>query len=153
MALAGFTGLIGALRQGGREPLTDRQKLHVTTLLVTSVIVIVFSFVPTWISLLPAAEGHVWEWSMRVLLAVHILAFAITIPFSKLGKVYAASLPLLERNMAHVVNTIGVVAVLVEAIIVFGFMRVLSPFVFEGVMIFFLALGLADFLALLLNPE
>ncbi len=153
MALAGFTGLIGVLHHRSGGKLTDRQRLHIATLLTCAVIVIIMSFVPTWLALLPGSEERIWPWSMRALLAAHLLAWIIAIPFNKLGKVIVESLPPVERYIGHAVNIIGVAAVAIEVAIVAGIGKEYGPFVYEGVLIFFLALGLANFLSLLLNPD
>jgi hypothetical protein len=97
IALAGFVGIIGALRTREGRGLTDRERLHTAVLLMASVLVLFQAFVPSWLSLLPGAEGQVWRWSMWVLLGTHLLTWVVFVPVLRAAIVVPEQFPQIER--------------------------------------------------------
>ena len=77
ITLAGFTGLVGVLASRGESKLTELQALHIANLLMSTIFVVILSFVPNWLLSLPSGTEVMWIWSIRILLLFHLAAWAI----------------------------------------------------------------------------
>lgn len=153
ITLVGFTGVIGVIQHRSGTVLTDRQKLLVSNLVISAVMVILLAFVPTLLMLVPEGESKVWDRSIQIMLIVHIIAWAVIVPFHKRERLVVAGLPLFEQLLAIVFSVLGILAVAVEVALVLGFRQELIPLVYESVLIFLMALGVTSFVVILLNQE
>lgn len=153
ITIAGFTGIIGTLQQREGRTFTVRQKAHLVNLLQCTTIVAFASFIPTYFATIPNAGDDVFRWSIRALLVVHIAAWAIAIPVVLKQELLFGPIPQIERICMYIIMATGVVAVFAEIAVVLGHYEEYSMFLFESVMLFFLAIAVFDFIALLVNPE
>jgi len=153
ITLAGFTGLVGILQSRGESELTRLEVFHIANLLMTTVLVVVLAFVPTWIALIPNIGNDVWLWSLRILLVVHLAGWIFITPFIKRSGMQLRDFPVLDRRQIFVLSVLGVIAVIAEAVLVLGFVPEYGPFVYEGVLIFLLCAAMSNFLVLLLRPK
>jgi hypothetical protein len=122
-------------------------------LLQCTTIVAFASFIPTYFSTIPNAGDDIFRWSIRALLLIHILAWLIAIPVVLKQELLLGPLPIIERICMYIIMVTGVVAVLAEVAVVLGYYEEYSMFLFESVMLFFLAIAVFDFIALLVNPD
>ena len=154
ITLGGFTGIIGVLQSRGGRELTDLQRMHLAGMLFATVLVGFLAFIPSWVSRLFQSGEEIWFWSIRILLATHLLAWVISVPYWKRGGLMLKAFPPIDQLGTLLILVIGVVAVAAEVYLVFGHSLHLAPFVYEGVLIFFLGMGLFSFVRLLLErPE
>ena len=151
ITLAGFTGLVGVLRSRRKEGLSHVQAMHIANLLMTSTFVVLLSFVPQWIGHLPFSSQTHWLWCTRILLAMHVLAFAIVLPFALREKALFRTFPKLDQLAVYITGSLGVSLVVVEAFVSTGRGLEYAPFLFQGVLLFFICLAFIDFLVLLLR--
>ena len=116
ITLAGFTGIIGVFQRRGGSVLSEREKLHIINLLQATTIVVFLSFVPSCLLLIPIPGLDYWQWSMRLLLAVHVIAWMIgTISIRRFFAILG-SLPPAERIILFgFFIPVGIFAVVVEA--------------------------------------
>ncbi len=154
VTLMGFTGIVGALQTRGGAVLDEREKFHIVNLLTTSTLVLFLAFVPTWLQSLPGSDENLWAWSIRVLLAIHICAWIIAIPTFQRGSIFFnQKYRAFERMAGLTVAVLGVVAVGAELLIVGGHYTEYSVFLYEGVLLLFVAVSVFNFLSLLIKPS
>ncbi len=153
IGLAGFMGIVSALRSRREGGLSDRERFHMVTLLLSTVFILFMSFVPSVLSLLPGSENQVWAWSIRVLFGSHLLAWAFSIPLHKRGRLVLRELPVVERNLGLLFAVLGAMAMPVELALVLGYFEGLIPFTYVIVVVLFLSFGIYNFFSLLLGPR
>lgn len=146
-------GIIGVIQQRGGSVLTARQKLYISALLVSSIFVISLAFVPSLLTRIPGENTNVWLYSIRTMFAGHLVTWAVTIPFHLQGRLVVASIPMVEKLVVFPIVVVGLLAVVLEGAMAYGFLGQWIPLVFEAVLIFFVLLGVACFVMILLNRE
>ncbi len=153
MGLAGFMGIVGTLRARREGGLTDREKLHISVLLPSTVIVMFLAFVPTWLRLLPGAQETIWMRSMWVLFGAHIASWVIGLAHMKRGHVVFREFPPTEKAFTFLSIPIGIAATVVELLMALGHFEGYAPFAYQGVLMLFLSFGVFNFFSLLLGSE
>lgn len=125
--------------------------MHIANLLMASTFVVVLSFVPRWLALMPASQEVVWLWSSRILLAMHLLAFVIVLPYALRGGAFFRLFPRLDQAVMVITATIGASLVILEALASAGKLLGYESFLYQAVLLFFIAMGMFNFLVLLLR--
>ena len=152
ITLAGFTGLVGVLASRGESKLTELQALHIANLLMSTIFVVILSFVPNWLLSLPSGKAVMWIWSIRILLLFHLAAWAIFGYFARPGGVALSRFPLLDKSIVIVFAPFGIGLVVAEFLIITGIYTSFAAFVYESVLLLFIAAAMCNFLILLLRP-
>jgi hypothetical protein len=154
ITLAGLTGIIGVIQKRSEAGITRRERVHLVTLLVSAVLVVFYSFLPHWISQYPGAAEHIWVWSVRALFVGHVVSFSIFMWISQGMKVVYRDLPKMEFVVGMMLFPwSGITAVVLEGAISFGYLTEYAAFVYEGVLVLHITLGLYNFVSLLLGAE
>lgn len=153
IALVGFMGIVGALRARSGEQFTHRERLHTALLLLSSVIVLLPALVPSWLTSLADSEQELWRWSAWVLLVTHIMSWAVFVPLLVQAKAHLPEFPMVERLILFILVAIGAVAVVAEVLAISGPLQEQTAFVYEGVLLFFLSVGVFNFFSLILGPR
>ncbi|MFT4562834.1 MAG: hypothetical protein ACI9BW_002581 [Gammaproteobacteria bacterium] len=154
ITLAGFTGIIGVFQQRSGNILTDRERLHIVNLLQATAVIVFLAFVPSCLTLLPIVGLDIWAWSIRILFAVHILAWIIgSISLTRFLSIIN-SLPKTERAIIFgLLLPAGIATTVVEGLVVAGHWTNYTTFIYEVALIFFLGIAFVAFISLLLKPE
>jgi hypothetical protein len=149
ITIMGFTGIIGVLQTRGGEGLSGPEVALVATLLVVTAFAVFASFIPGTVALLYSDEVAMWRWSFRVLLAAHILAWAISIPFMSRSGLLLELLPEPQRFVTRLFALFGLSAVLAEALIVLGHFEPYSAFVYQCILLLMVSIAFMSFVFLM----
>ena len=152
IGLAGFMGIVGALRRRSGEGLSDRERVHTGILLMAAVIVLIFALLPNWLWLRFEDESQVWRWSLRLLTGAHSVSWVVFIPLARGGAVLA-QLPRIERNFLFFFTGLGAVVLTFEIFQLWEGSPTRAPFVYEGALLFWLTVGVFNFFSLVLGPR
>ena len=153
IALAGFTGLVGAIQARGGKGLAGPEMAVICTLIAVSGLVLFAAFVPGTVSLLTDNEEDIWKWSFRSLLFAHVLAWVVSAPFVlRLGP----TLGLLaepQRSVGRVATSLGLSAVVVEAAVVVGYLVEHLAFIYQSLLLVLVSIAFTAFVMLLFGLE
>ena len=153
ITLAGLTGIIGAIQRRQKGGLSDREKLHILSLLNCSLMVIFLAFIPALLSRWPDSNAELWNWIIRVLFVTHVVAGLVLGYASRSGKVFFEKLTGIEKILAVAFTTFAIFAIAAEFLMVLGMGTKYAPFLFEIVLLVVLAAGLFNFVSLLLGEN
>jgi len=128
--------------------------LHIAVLITLALCVAFLSFVPRWASLMFNDSVVIWKLSTSILLVVHILTWIITFLFARGLKVILVEFPPLEKYLSVSVMLIGVCLTYCEISLLLVTMSIgLASFVYQSVLILFLAITFLNFFSLLLVKD
>ena len=153
ITLAGLTGIIGAIQKGSKAEWPKRELLHIVNLLMMALLTVVLAFIPTIIAKLPAGGADIWVVSVQALFVVHLAGWLIFLAFSQRGRIVLNDLPKIEKNIAYVLLSLGLAALIFELTIILGFFTGFAPALYEAVLLLFLVAGLFNFTYLLLGTD
>ncbi len=104
--MVGFLAIVAALRAGQGRQSTDRERIHTTILLVSSVMVLL----PSWLLSFRGGTERIWTWLLGTLLAAHLVGWAVFVPQLGEGAVLR-EFPATERNALVFLIVLGAIAV------------------------------------------
>ena len=153
VALAGFTGIVGASQKRQGRNFTTREQLHLGLIVETSVFVLILGFLPSTLSLLEISDTVLWKAAVVALLLAHLTTWVVLMAQTNMGRALLTELKGTEKAIGLASIPFGLSAVAAEVAMSFGYLPDYIPFLYELVLILFLSVGMWSFLSLLLNDE
>jgi hypothetical protein len=149
ITIMGFTGLVGALQMRGRRAFVGPGAGVIVTLLLVSALVVFAAFLPGTIQLKVISADETWRTAFDVLLGAHLFTWLLAFPYMRHTGLLLNALPQPDRTIGLVMLFVGISATSTEVLVVSGLIESNLPFLYRGVLLALLLIGMSSFVLVL----
>jgi hypothetical protein len=138
ITILGFTGLVTAVQMRGRRAFAGPiAGLTVTLFFVSGLVVFASTGPPSW------------DVAFRILLGAHVLVWLLAFPFMRQAGFLLEEIPQPDRTVGFVMIAAGISTVIVELLVVLGFLTTDLPFYYRAILVTLVLIGMGSFILVL----
>jgi hypothetical protein len=149
ITILGFTGLVTAVQMRGRRAFAGPIAGLTVTLFFVSGLVVFASFLPGTLYLKIATGPPSWDVAFRILLGAHVLVWLLAFPFMRQAGFLLEEIPQPDRTVGFVMIAAGISTVIVELLVVLGFLTTDLPFYYRAILVTLVLIGMGSFILVL----